>query len=49
MTINESSDLLCFVLYLINIFEKSTKAERCADVMFKLARCLFDTFEDLNL
>ena len=32
VAINDSSDVLCFVLYLINIFEKSTKAQRCTDV-----------------
>ena len=31
VAINGSSDVLYFVLYLINIFEKSTKAERCTD------------------
>ena len=36
MAINDSSDVLCFVLYLINIFEKSTETERCTDVMLKL-------------
>ena len=37
LAINDSSDVLCFDLYLINIFAKSVKAERCKDVMFKLA------------
>ena len=36
VAINDSSDVLCFDLYLINIFAKSTKAERCKDVMFNL-------------
>ena len=36
VAISDNSDALCFDLYLINIFEKSTKAERCTDVMFKL-------------
>ena len=49
VAINDSSDVLCFVLYLINIFEKST-AERCKHVMFKLTLyCLSGTVEDLNL
>ena len=48
--INGSSDVRCFDLYLINIFTKSRKAERCTDVMFKLAfYCLSVTVEDLNL
>ena len=35
---------------LINIFMKSWKAEKCTDVMFKLAfYCLSVTVEDLNL
>ena len=34
--IKDSSDVLCFGLYVINVFEKSTKAERCTDVIFKL-------------
>ena len=49
MAINDSFDVLCFDLYLINIFAKSTNAERCTD-MFKLT--LYDvsvTVEDLNL
>ena len=50
MAINDSSDELCFDLYLINIFAKSTKAERCTVVMFKLRLyCLSVTVEDLNL
>ena len=50
MDINDSSDVLCFVLYLINIFEKSTKAEGCTDVMFKLTfYSLSGAVEDLNL
>ena len=36
VAINDSSDVLCFNLYLINIFAKSTKAERCKDVKFNL-------------
>ena len=50
MTISDSSDVLCFDLSLINIFAKSTKAERCTDVMFKLTLyCLSVTVEDLDL
>ena len=41
--------LMCFVLYLINVFAKSTMAERWTDVMFKLTFCLSVTVEDLNL
>ena len=36
LAINDSSDVLFFDLYLINIFAKSAKAERYKDVMFKL-------------
>ena len=36
VAISDNSDALCFDLYLINIFEKSTETERCTDVMFKL-------------
>ena len=50
VAINGSSDVCCFDLYLINIFTKPRKAERCTDVMFKLAfYCLSVTVEDLNL
>ena len=50
VAINGSSDVRCFDQYLINIFTKSRKAERCTDVMFKLAfYCLSVTAEDLNL
>ena len=45
-----SSDVRCFDLYLINIFTKSRKVERCTDGMFKLDfYCLSVTIEDLNL
>ena len=37
VAITGSSDMRCLDLYLINIFTKSRKAKRCADVMFKLA------------
>ena len=50
MAINDSFDVLCLDLYLINIFAKSTKAERCIDNMFKLTLyCLSGTVEDLKL
>ena len=50
VAINDSSDVLCFDLYLINIFVKSKKTERCTDVMFKLTLyCLSVAVEDLNL
>ena len=50
VAITGSSDARCFDLYLINIFKKSKKAERCIDVMFKVAfYCLSVTVEDLNL
>ena len=50
MAINDSSGVLCFDLYLINISAKSTKAKRCTDIMFKLTlHCLSVTAEDLNL
>ena len=37
VTITDNSDVLCFDLCLINIFTKSTEAERCTDITFKLA------------
>ena len=50
VVVTGSSDMRCFGLYLINIFMKSRKVERCTDVMFKLAfYCLPVTVEDLNL
>ena len=49
LAINDSSDVRCLDLYLINIFTKSTKAERCTDIKFKLTLyCLSVTVEDLN-
>ena len=36
VAINASSDMLCFDLYLITVFVKSAKANRCTDVVFKL-------------
>ena len=48
--INDNWDVLCFDLYLINIFAKSTKAERWTDVMFKLTLdCLSVAVEGINL
>ena len=50
VAINDSSDLLCFDLYLVCIFAKSTKEKRYTDVMFKLRPdCFSVTVEDLNL
>ena len=50
VAITGSSDVHCFGLYLINIFTKPTKEDRCTDVMSKLPLyCLFVTVEDLNI
>ena len=51
VAITGSSDMRCFDVYLINIFTKSRKTERCTNVMFKLAFycCLSVTVKDLNL
>ena len=50
MAVNDSTDVLCFDLYLLSIFAKSMKEERCTDVMFKLTLyCLSVTVKDLNL
>ena len=50
VAITDSSVVRCFDLYLINLFTKFTKAERCTDIMFKLTLyCLSVTVEDLNL
>ena len=47
VAINDSSDMLYFDLYLINLFAKS---EKCTDVMFKLTLyCLSVTVKDLNV
>ena len=49
MAISDRFDVLCFDLYLINIFVKSMKVERCTDIMFKQTLyCLSDTVIDLN-
>ena len=36
VAVNDSSDVLCFYLCLINLLAKSMKTERCTAVMFKL-------------
>ena len=47
--INDSSDVLCFDLYPVNISLKSKKAERCTNVMFKLTLYFLSvTVEDLS-
>ena len=44
------SDMLYFDLYLIYVFDKSTKAVRCAGIMFKLTlHCLSCAVEGLSL
>ena len=50
VAISDSSDVLCFdIVYLINTFEKSAKAERCIDVMLKLTLyCLSITVGNLT-
>ena len=49
MAFSDSSDVLCFDLYLINVLAKSTEIKRCIEVMFKLTLyCLSVTVEDLN-
>ena len=37
ISVDITSDIRCVDLYLINIFTKSWKAERCTDVIFKPA------------
>ena len=50
VAITDGSNVRCLDLYLIIIFMKSTKAERCTDITIKLTLyCLSDTVEDLNL
>ena len=46
VAITGSSDMRCFDLYLINIFMKSRKVDRCTDFMIKLAFCLSFTVEE---
>ena len=49
VAITDSSDVRCFDLYLINIFTKSTKTERCTNIFKLTLNCLSVTVEDLNL
>ena len=49
MKFTDSSDVGCLDLYLINLFTKSMKAERCTDIIAKLKLCLSVIDEDLNL
>ena len=50
VAISDIFDVLSFDLYLVNIIEKSMKAVRYTDIMFKLTlHCLSITGEDLNL
>ena len=50
VAITDSSNVRCLDLYLIIIFTKSAKAERCTNITFKLTLyCLSVTVEDLNL
>ena len=46
VAVTGSSDMRCFDLYLINIFMKPRKVDRCTDFMFKLAFCLSFTVEE---
>ena len=50
VAITHSSGMRCFGRCLINIVMKTKKAERCTDIMLKLAlHCLSVIVEDLNL
>ena len=50
VAMTDSSDVNSFDLYLINIFTKSTKAERCTDVMFKATLyCLMLILFNINI
>ena len=50
VVITDISDVQCLDLYITNMITKSTKAERCTDIKFKLTlSCLSVTVEDLNL
>ena len=50
VAITDSFNVQCLYLYLINILTKSTKAEKCTDIRFKLTiYCLSVTLENLNL
>ena len=45
--ITDNVDVRCLYLYLINVFTKSTKAERFTDSMFKVTLyCLYVTVDD---
>ena len=50
VAIINSSNVQCLDLYLINILMKSTKADKCTDITFKLTLySLSVTVEDLNI
>ena len=49
VAITDSFIVRCFDLYLINIFMKSTKSERCTDMFNLTLYCLSVILEDLNL
>ena len=50
VAIDDSFEVRCLNLYLINIFTKSTEAERCTGITFKLTLyCLLVAAEDLYL
>ena len=50
VAITDTFNVHYFDLYLINIFTKSTKAERWTDIMVGLVLyCLSATVEDINL
>ena len=49
VAITDSFNVHCFDLYLINIFMKSTKSERCTDMFNLTLYCLSVILEDLNL
>ena len=50
VAINDSFEVWCLNLYPINIFTKSTKAERCTGITFNLTLyCLLVAADDLYL
>ena len=50
VAITDSSNVQCLDMYLIIIFMKSIKSERCTGIMFKLRLyCLSVIVEDLSL
>ena len=49
VAITDSFNVRYFDLYLINIFMKSTKSERCTDMFNLTLYCLSVILEDLNL